>query len=84
VRDWTSMLEAIERDITSLNNDFKFKKLVVKIDELYKDSKIEIDDLYQKGWDAKGPWDAICTMVRSDLEESDTMKEKIENLLEKT
>lgn len=26
-KDWTSVLESVERDITSLTNDFKFKKL---------------------------------------------------------
>lgn len=36
-RDWLSVLEAIERDIASLNNDFKFKKLVDKVDSETKD-----------------------------------------------
>lgn len=32
-RDWLSVLEAVERDITSLNNDHKYKKLGDKISE---------------------------------------------------
>ena len=26
-KDWTSILESVEKDITSLCNDYKFKKL---------------------------------------------------------
>jgi len=29
---WLSVLEAIERDITMLNNDFKFKRLIKLVD----------------------------------------------------
>ena len=39
-RDWTSVLEAVERDITALVNDYKFKKLVQKVDDKFKDKQI--------------------------------------------
>eukprot|EP00347_Sterkiella_histriomuscorum_P006662 403351912 len=82
-RDWSSVLEAIERDITHLNNDFKFKKLLSKVEEEYKESQIQIDDIYSKGWDAKGPWSLIVDKIRQDLEDTGLMKEKIEQLQNK-
>ncbi|CDW91225.1 UNKNOWN [Stylonychia lemnae] len=82
-RDWSSILEAIERDITQLNNDYKFKKLASKIDQEYHNSQIVINDIYAKGWDAKGPWTLIVDKIRQDLEDTGAMKEKIESLQEK-
>jgi hypothetical protein len=32
-RDWSTVLESVERDITSLTNDYKYKKLIQKVDE---------------------------------------------------
>lgn len=31
-QSWLSVLEAVERDITTLNNDFKFKRLIKVVD----------------------------------------------------
>ena len=31
-KSWLSVLEAVERDITTLNNDFKFKRLIKIVD----------------------------------------------------
>lgn len=75
------MLEAIERDITTLNNDYRFKKLIQKVEETNKELKI--DDMYKKGWDSKGPWTLIAQAIRQDLEDTGTMKDKIESLAEK-
>lgn len=36
-KDWISVLDAIERDITSLNNDYKFKSLIAYVDEKFKE-----------------------------------------------
>jgi hypothetical protein len=73
-------LEAIERDITSLNNDFKYKKLVSKVDEEYKDQQIQLDDIYTKGWNSRGPWSLIVDRIRQDLEDTGGMKDKIETM----
>ena len=36
-RDWFSILEAVERDIASLSNDYKYRKLIVNIEASYAD-----------------------------------------------
>jgi hypothetical protein len=63
-RDWSSVLEAIERDITALNNDYKFKRLVAK---LLDDGSIHIDDIYTKGWNCPGPWTQIVERIRKEF-----------------
>lgn len=45
-KSWLSVLEAVERDITTLNNDFKFKRLIKIVDQKYGSSKIDFNDLY--------------------------------------
>jgi hypothetical protein len=45
-KSWLSVLEAIERDITTLNNDFKFKRLIKIVDQKYGSSRIDFNDLY--------------------------------------
>jgi hypothetical protein len=34
-KSWLGTLEAIERDITTLNNDFKYKRLVKSVEAKY-------------------------------------------------
>ena len=43
---WLQVLEAVERDITSLNNDYKYKRLVKLVDQRYGNKKIDFNDLY--------------------------------------
>lgn len=80
-RDWQSVLEAVDRDISSLNNDYKFKKLVSKIES--DEDKTHIDDIYTKGWDIRGPWNDIVDKIRADFEDTELMKQKIEQQQEK-
>jgi hypothetical protein len=63
-RDWLSVLEAVERDITSLSNDHKFKKLINLVTDETKDQQIHMDDIYTKGWDCRGPWNLIVDRIR--------------------
>jgi hypothetical protein len=46
-KSWLSTLEAIERDITMLNNDFKFKRLIRLVDQKYGNQKIDFNDIYK-------------------------------------
>jgi len=77
-REWLSVLEAIERDVTSLGNDTKFKKLINLVTDETKDQQVHIDDIYTKGWDCRGPWNLIVDRIRSDFEDIEAMKDKIE------
>jgi hypothetical protein len=76
-------MEAVEKDITTLNNDHKFKQLIAKIDEIYKNSSISLDDIYKKGYNDKGPWNLVAEKIRMDLEETGAMKDKIELMHDK-
>ena len=46
-KSWLSTLEAIERDITMLNNDFKFRRLIRLVDQKYGNQKIDFNDIYK-------------------------------------
>jgi hypothetical protein len=48
-----------------------------------KDQQVHIDDIYTKGWDCRGPWNLIVDRIRSDLEDTEAMKDKIEALQKK-
>jgi hypothetical protein len=76
-------LEAIERDLTSLGNDPKFKKLINLVTDETKDQQVHIDDIYTKGWDCRGPWNLIVDRIRADFEDTEAMKDKIEVLQKK-
>ena len=45
-KSWMSIIEAVERDITQLNNDFKFRKLAEKVEQRYGTGKVDFSDLY--------------------------------------
>ena len=76
-------MEAIERDLTSLGNDPKFKKLINLVTDETKDQQVHIDDIYTKGWDCRGPWNLIVDRIRADFEDTEAMKDKIEVLQKK-
>ncbi len=78
-REWLSVIEAIERDLTSLGNDPKFKKLINLVTDETKDQQVHIDDIYTKGWDCRGPWNLIVDRIRADFENIEVMKDKIES-----
>ena len=86
-RDWMSVLEAVERDLASLTNDYKYRKLIALIDQHYKESgtQLSLDDMYSnnRGEQLKGPWNAIVEAIRKDIEEVEVMKDRIEALQRK-
>jgi hypothetical protein len=46
-KDWNSVVDAIQKDLTSLLNDYKFKRLVKQIEAEYPDSTMfSIEQLY--------------------------------------
>ena len=66
-KSWTSILEAVERDITQLNNDFKFRKLADKVEEKYGSNKIDFNDLYTVDFKSEGPWRVVTDQVKTEL-----------------
>ncbi len=83
-RDWMSVLEAVERDLASLTNDYKYRKLVQSIEATYADRNQSLDDMYTRGWDIKGPWNAIIESICKDFEEVELIKDRIVKMQEKT
>ena len=77
-RDWMSVLEAVELDLASLTNDYKYRKLVQAIEASYVDKKtLSVDDMYMRGWDIKGPWNSIIATICKDFEEVEIFKDRI-------
>jgi len=59
-KNWLSVIEAVERDITQLTNDYKFKKLTTMVDERYGDKRLDLNDLYAVDFEASGPWRTVA------------------------
>lgn len=79
-----SVLEAVERDLASLTNDYKYRKLVQAIETSYVDKKAQsLEDMYTRGWDIKGPWNSIIATICKDFEEVEMIKDKIVKMQEK-
>ena len=77
------MLEAIERDVIGLNNDFKFKQLAEKVESKYGSGKVDYNDLYSVDYRAEGPWRVVSEQVKSELQDMGALKQKNTALGEK-
>lgn len=64
-------MDAVQKDITQLSNDYKYKRLVKVLDELYenKSSSINMDQLYfvDKFRNDSGPWMEIARRIQKDI-----------------
>ena len=86
-KDWNSLLDAVQRDITQVLNDYKFKRLLKHIEQSYEKEAGQatvsrIDDIFYidrfKG--ALAPWMEISKRIRTDIQNSEALKDKIEQL----
>jgi len=82
-KSWVSVLEAIERDVISLNNNFKFKKLAEQVEAKYGAGKIDFNDLYAVDFKAGGPWRVVTEHVKSELQDMGALKQQNSHLVEK-
>lgn len=64
------MLEAVERDIIQLNNDFKFRQLADKVEE----KKNDFNDLYNVDYKSQGPWRIVSEQVKTELQDMGALK----------
>ena len=78
-KSWTSVLEAVERDIIQLNNDFKFRQLADKVEE----KKGDFNDLYNVDYKSQGPWRVVSEQVKTELQDMGALKQKNTQLKEK-
>lgn len=86
-KDWNSLLDAIQRDITQLFNDYKFKRLIKHIEQQYQDSNkssdiASIDEIFfiDRFKNDSSPWMEISKKIRTDIQNSEQLKDTIENL----
>jgi len=77
-------VEAVERDITQLTNDYKFKKLTQMVDERYGDRKLDLNDLYAVDFEVSGPWRTVAQSIKTDLQDMGALKQKNTSLLEQS
>jgi hypothetical protein len=85
-KDWNSLLDAIQRDITQLFNDYKFKRLITHIKNSYKeqdkDAIANLDEIFfiDRFQNDSSPWMEISKKIRTDIQNSEALKDKIETL----
>lgn len=75
-KSWQGTIEAIERDITFLNNDYKYKRLVKLVEKKYGQSKIDTNDLYKMDYQANGPWRSIAGKIHKELQSMASLRQK--------
>ena len=79
-------MDAIQKDINQLFNDYKFKRLVKHIEEMYEDQNsttlINIDQIFfiDKFKNDQSPWMEISNKIKQDIQNSELLKDKIDNL----
>lgn len=88
-KDWSSVLDAVQRDITQLFNDYKFKRLIKSIESSYeeqhKESMLNIEEVYyiDRFKNDNSPWMEISKKIKQDIQNSEQLKESIDLLKNK-
>lgn len=83
-KDWSSIMDAIQKDISQLFNDYKFKRLIKQIEQQYESENqntlINIDQIFfiDKFQNDTAPWMEISNRIKSDIQNSEALKDKIE------
>jgi hypothetical protein len=76
-KNWVSIIDATERDITELSADFNFRKLSQIVEQKYPDDKIDFLDLFCNDPGSDGPWRAVAAKVKSEIEAIEKSAAKI-------
>lgn len=85
-KDWNSLLDAIQRDISQLFNDYKFKRLISRIKSEYSEEDVgaisNIDQIFfiDRFKNDTSPWMEISKRIKTDIQNSEQLKDKIELL----
>ena len=91
-KDWNSILDAIQKDISHQFNDYRFKELVQQVDATYNQKGAEqpqsvgIDQLFfldEKYHHESLPWNQIAAQISVEIENSGQLKDKIGELMNK-
>lgn len=78
-----SVIEAAERDITALNNDFNFRKLSHEVEKKYPEDKMDFLDLFSMDPESEGPWAAVANKVKAEIKNIEHSKQKIQQMTDK-
>lgn len=69
------MLDAVQRDITQLFNDYKFKRLIKTIEESYKEKEgyVNLDEIFyiDRFKNQTSPWMEISKKIRTDIQNAE-------------
>ena len=82
-------MDAVGKDITQLTNDYKFKRLIKHIENSYKiddgQSVLNIDDIFyiDRFKNDSAPWMEISKRIRTDMQNSEALKDTIQSLKQK-
>jgi len=76
-KNWISIIDATERDISELSADASFRKLSTIVEQKYPDNKVEFLDLYCNDPGSEGPWKAVAAKVKSEIEAIEQSAQKI-------
>lgn len=81
-RDWNSIMDAISRDVSTLMNDYKFKRLIKLIEEIFQDKNMSIESIYfiDRYKNHNSPWMEISKRIKEEIQNSESLKDKIEQL----
>jgi len=69
------VLDAVQRDITQLFNDYKFKRLIKTIEESYKEKEgyVNLDEIFyiDRFKNQASPWMEISKKIRTDIQNAE-------------
>jgi len=88
-KDWNSIMDSIQKDISQLFNDYKFKRLIKQIEQEYESQNrstlINIDQIFfiDRFQNDTAPWMEISNRIKQDIQNSEQLKDKISVLMDK-
>ena len=77
-------MDAIQKDINQVFNDYKFKRLIKHVEQIYSNnnSSANIDQIYyiDKFKNDIFPWIEISRKIQKEIQKSELLKDKIDNV----
>jgi hypothetical protein len=85
-KNWLSIVEAAERDVTALNTEHAFKKLSAEVEKRY-DHGIDFIDMFSLDSHSNGPWISLAEKSKQEVlkieKSKETIKKLNDNMIEK-
>jgi hypothetical protein len=78
-KNWLSIVEAAERDVTALNTEHAFKKLSAEVEKKF-GQNIDFMDMFAQDSQSNGPWVSLAQKSKAEVQKIEKSKETIEKL----